>query len=413
MLTAFEDGELLQRKELSKKTYLSLGVLGDILPITKRLGLIAKKLGNHKLFLTPLGKETLDAVENEKREKLTLLGNEIIKKSNVIAEAYNILSEEENITYDKLGLKLAKKFNKKWEHPATYRSAGRSCVDILSSFYLIERHAKRHKGGKGGGARGGYFGKRRHENILVPTAGTDYIISMLKTLEKEEANDISLLTDTQRKKENFKSLIDLELVERVGENKFELTEAGKQLKSTIGTIEENKVFRTILLKYLPALGTINILKEEKGAEEFSIWDLADTIKRYNNRNWKKSTVKVYAYKFLSWLKKANVIESGNYGRYRLTNDHDKLELNEGKEVIEEMGTSEEIKKELEKNEADMIFPSNAGYIKVENIEKVRDITISKSLRISRIIEEPKLKEKTFKAEITIKDTVTLIKLLIE
>jgi len=407
VLASFDDGELLQRKEIFQKTSLGLSVLGDVLPVTMSLELINKKLGNHRFFLMPLGKEILGAAEKEDSEKLALLGKEIIKKLRVLEEAYNILREEENLTYDELGLRLAGKFNKKWEHPATYRSVGRSCVDILSSFYLIERHAKRYKGGKGGGARGGYFGKRRHENILVPTAGTDYIISMLKTLEKEEANDISLLTDTPRKKENFKSLIDLELVERVGENKFELTEAGKQLKSAIGTSEENKVFRTILLKYLPALGTINILKEEKGAEEFSIWDLANTIKRYNNRNWKKSTVKVYAYNFLSWLKKANVIESGNYGRYHLTNDHDKLELNEGKEVgeVEEhLKNTEEI---LENEDFDVaIVDGRRAYIKLKKQIEGKEFSAIKE------IEE--LNEETLNkcaATLKLRDGITLLKLI--
>ena len=74
---------------------------------------------------------------------------------------------------------------------------------------------------------------------------------------------------------------------------------------------------------------------------------------------------------------------------------------------------EEIEQELGNNKADMVFPTNEGYVKVENIEKVRDVIISKSVRVSKIIEESELKGKTFKAEITIKDTVMLILLLTE
>ena len=74
---------------------------------------------------------------------------------------------------------------------------------------------------------------------------------------------------------------------------------------------------------------------------------------------------------------------------------------------------EEIEQELENNKADMVFPTNEGYVKVENIERVRDVIISKSHRFSKIIERSELKGKTFKAEITIKDTVTLILLLAE
>ena len=74
---------------------------------------------------------------------------------------------------------------------------------------------------------------------------------------------------------------------------------------------------------------------------------------------------------------------------------------------------EEIEQELENNKADMVFPTNVGYVKVENIERVRDAIISKSVRVSKLIEESELKGKTFKAEITIKDNVTLIRLLVE
>ena len=75
--------------------------------------------------------------------------------------------------------------------------------------------------------------------------------------------------------------------------------------------------------------------------------------------------------------------------------------------------TEEVEQELENNKADMVFPTNEGYIKVENIERVKDVIISKSVRISKIIEQSELKGKTFKAEITIKDTVMLILLLPE
>ena len=75
--------------------------------------------------------------------------------------------------------------------------------------------------------------------------------------------------------------------------------------------------------------------------------------------------------------------------------------------------NEETEQELEKNKADMIFPTNKGYVKVESIEKGRGVTISKSHRISKIIDVSTLKGKTFEAEITIKDTVMLIMLVKE
>ena len=76
-------------------------------------------------------------------------------------------------------------------------------------------------------------------------------------------------------------------------------------------------------------------------------------------------------------------------------------------------SEEEIEQELENNKVDIVFPTNEGYVKVENIERVRDVIISKSVRVSKLIEGSEFKGKTFKAEITIKDNVTLILLVAE
>jgi hypothetical protein len=401
LTTLSERKEPLHVGEILQITSLNRGVVYDVLPVLGKLGLIGKKLGNHKIFITPVGEEFVAAIKNEEKEKVISLGSELIRKSKVLEEAYKILKEED-LNYDELGLRLADKFGKKWHHPFTYRVFGRSCVDILSSFNLIQRKVRRY--------RVLYFGSKIHEKVLFPTAGTDFIFSMLKIFKEKQVNDASPLIRTTRQKENFKAIIDLGLVKRIGENKFELTEGGRQLKNAIGTKEENRIFRSILLKYSPALDAVNILKEEKGEEEFSIWDLADVIKKYNGSNWSKETGKVYAYKFLSWLKEANVIENGSYGRYRLTKDYDKLELYEKEEVIEEEMEEnyENLEEELKKNDADGIFPLDNFYIK---IRKEWGIPISPT--ISKIVEEPELKGKTFKAEITIKEGIALIKLLRE
>ena len=49
-------------------------------------------------------------------------------------------------------------------------------------------------------------------------------------------------------------------------------------------------------------------------------------------------------------------------------------------------SEEEIEQELENNKVDIVFPTNEGYVKVENIERVRDVIISKSVRVSKLIE---------------------------
>ena len=67
------------------------------------------------------------------------------------------------------------------------------------------------------------------------------------------------------------------------------------------------------------------------------------------------------------------------------------ERNGGRKVV-----NEELEQELENNKVDIVFPTNEGYVKVENIERVRDVIIRKSVRVSKLIEELEVKGKTFK-----------------
>jgi len=384
----------LRVEELSSRMSLKRSAVNQVLSVLLKLGLISDNLLGNKYTLTPLGQAVVEAIKNEDKEKLARLGEKAIERSKVLSEAYRIIKENKELSYNEIGLEVAKKFNKTWKTKTSYEAIGRACVQILNFFNLVEKKEVR-------GTSRKYFGKRKHENVLFPTAEADFIISTLRQL-RDGPNNVSQLVDTQKKQEKFRSLIDLELVRWVGEYTFELTDKGRKLRDSIGTEKENEVFRHILLQHPHVLGVLNILREGE-RKNLSTWDIADAINRYNGGNWSSETSKHYAYKFLSWLKKAGIVEEGNHG-YNLKEEVIWELRDEGREDMEE-----KLKEELMKNDVDGIFPLESFLVKVE--KKLGDITISRM--ILRAADEPGLKGKKFKAEIETKGNIALVRLITE
>jgi len=394
LLILGESEGLLEAKELSSRMSLKRSAANHVLSVLLKLGLVSRSLSGDRYALTPFGQAVVEAIRNEDKERLARLGEKVIERSRVLSEAYRIIKENKGLSYNEIGLEVAKKFDKTWRIKTSYGAIGRSCAQILNLFNLIERKEVCKTSRK-------YFGKKKRENVLFPTAEADFIISTLRQL-RAGANNVSQLVNTQKKQEKFRSLIDLGLVRWVGEYTFELTDKGRKLKDSIGTEKEDEVFRYILLQHPPVLGVLNILRE-RGRGSLSIWDIADAINRYNGGNWSSETSKHYAYKFLSWLKKAGIVEEGNH-RYNLKEEVIwKLEERRREDM------EKKLEEELMKNNVDGVFPLESFLVKVE--KKLGDMTISRM--ILRAADEPELEGKKFKAEIEARNGVALVRFIKE
>jgi len=299
----------LSREELSKRAGLSLSLLSNCLPILKELGLI-KSNGVRKdyLTLTPDGVVLATCLKNDDNDTLKELAQRLIAKSKVLQKAYFMLVSNKNITPLELGIKIAEEFDKKWDSRSTYGAVGRACIDILRGLNLIDHNLKTR------GKR--YYGLQ--EDKLMPTASANKIFSMLRRIQGEVS--ISDVASTPKEKEEFKTLIALNLVERLNGTIFKLSVIGERLKKEIeNNGRSSDVFKEVILNHKLSLVAIEKLRE---VGVFDWKTVGNVIEQINGEKYKDSTKKGYGTKFLTWLKKSNLVEEVSHGKYRLRDENE-------------------------------------------------------------------------------------------
>lgn|GEM_PF-2782837 len=115
-------------------------------PILKSLGLLRSDT-RRGYQLTRDGEEIAELIKSGQKDELRARFVEILKRNPALHDAYNILSENPNISTRELGEILARKYHvdKNWKRafPENSRAVGRSCISILHGFGLIEREPKR------------------------------------------------------------------------------------------------------------------------------------------------------------------------------------------------------------------------------------------------------------------------------
>ena len=115
-------------------------------PILKSLGLLRSDT-RRGYQLTRDGEEIAELIKSGQKDELRARFVEILKRNPALHDAYNILSENPNISTRELGEILARKYHvdENWKRafPENSRAVGRSCISILHGFGLIEREPKR------------------------------------------------------------------------------------------------------------------------------------------------------------------------------------------------------------------------------------------------------------------------------
>jgi|GEM_PF-4648050 hypothetical protein len=400
--------EGIHKEELQKETGLSTGVLANTIPIMKELKLISSyRVKRGSIRLTREGEILAVHLKSDDKTAIKNEAKSLLNNSAVLSKAYSILRSYQDITPLELGKKLAEEFNKTWDTDFTYNAVGRSCIDILSGFYLVDR------------AR--YFRRdySRREDKFIPFASANKILELLQKINSEINPSIDL--KTPKEKEEFKSLIDLNLVEKADDGKFKLTESGVKLRKEIGNNGECKrIFREVILKHTP---TIKIMEKLKNVEVINLWKVGDTIEEINEEKYAEITKKGYGSKFLSWLKKADVVEEIGRGKYCIKDDifPSKQFTIEGTRQIEGVGEgsgelsfdkestqikSEEvlIKNNLKNSEFDIAITGDRKiFVKLErNIEDIKIIDIKDATS--------ELREVEMNGKTIVKDNAIFIKL---
>ena len=290
-------------EQLAKELNIGMSLLSNNIPTLKNLKLVGS-VGQRFLFITERGKQFADAIRHNDIKKIQKIGQDAVKDWKVLNKAYEILKKKPDIDPYDLGFILAKEFNKEWSHPATYAAVGRSCIDILKGFRLIEYKKDFKRGFK------------IRESVLKPYASVNTILNYLKYINDtiEIPNEY---INTTKQIDQFKALIDLKLVEQIDKNKFKLTELGKKLKEKIESEEAHALFKQILMSHEASRDAILRLKELK---KFNWRILGDIIEEINNERYTENTKRGYAVKFLTWLKFADLVEEVEHGLYRIKED---------------------------------------------------------------------------------------------
>jgi len=410
LLTLLDNnGKGMSREELSRKTNLGKSLLSNSIPILKELELI-NSFGSVKgdlLHLTPNGELLAICLKKDDKVILKDLTQNVLNKSKVLRKAYLLLISNINLTPYELGVKLAEEFGKKWDTRSTYGAVGRSCIEILRGFGLIDYKIKRGKQHR--------FKVRDYR--LIPTASANKIFSILSRIDNI-VEIPSEIIKTQKEQEQFKTLVDLKLVENIGNRTFRLSELGRKLKREIENGNGSEVFRDAILRHKPSVDAIAKLKE-KGVFNWKV--VGEVIEEINEEQYKEVTRNDYGKKFLSWLKRANIVEEVSRGKYRIRKscfcEHvfyigDNLEpklLEEDNEMTVEGGNTklaekqEQITTELINSDFDIAIADGRIFIKWE--KKIGDEVI---VGIEDVTSKLNGKRLGY-GEIMFKDGVTFIK----
>jgi len=286
------------------------------LAVMKEFSLI---LRTHQGFqLTENGKNFASLlIENDEDKIRDYAKNNLLMRSKLFSEAYNMLTQMPDIDNETLGTKLNEKFVKqKWLDERTYKIVGNSCKDLLDGFKLYKYKNR----GRGRG-RGKH--RARHINMILPYSSA---IVVFKLLDESFVNNIwKIIEDDFPETKKIKrilyanTLLDLGIGKYIDNmnNLMELTEDGIQLKNEHDYFKRQIIFQDILMKYPPVKDILKIIINNN-FEVITQGNIGDILEKYNKITWTLSTKKSYAVKFLNWLKESGIIEEIEWGKYRLS-----------------------------------------------------------------------------------------------
>ena len=324
ILLTLESEHDLKIKTLAEFTKKSVSAINNALPIMRELKLVRTTgrttgRGNQgKIILLKDGERLvffLKANDNEKIKEFAQ--KELLQKSKILLESYEILKDDPEISSEKLGRLLNSKFEKstKWKLDVTYRNVGRTCMYILEGFQLIE-----YKGGHGRG-RKKFRGKQR--NVLLPYMTADKIFDLLRKFKEEGTWHFTNLNQSPSERVRTlgyaSTLVDLGITRYIDTKNYilQLTQDGMKLKNTINDRERREIFQDILLKNHHVVEIIRMIKELN--REVGYMDVGEIVQKYNDTDWAPLTIRGYGIKILSWLRESDILEkNGEYGKYHIS-----------------------------------------------------------------------------------------------
>lgn len=287
--------------ELAESINLKKSSLGNHFPIIKELGLIIKT--KQRLYLSHHGFETVKSLKNNDITNLIGVFNNIKNNSLVISFADSIISTNPDIDERELGEFICDKF-KKERGKDYYKKLGRSAKDIVRFFKTGDT----------------VFRIRPDKNEVDCIRPSGTYNTLIENRLHEAFNNSEFIIDksnepfNQREYSDLNNLLSLNLLERIGERKYQATKKGIQM---LNSTNKKEYFADILMGneiLKPLFKAINgektINKKVIGTLFMDVYDL----------EVKESTALGYGKKFLNWIKESGLIESVGKGNYMKTSN---------------------------------------------------------------------------------------------
>jgi hypothetical protein len=293
-------------KELTSTVSLRRTQIKNIIPSLQTLGLLEYKKG--KLELTKNGRELrLNIRSNNEKQCKKIVGT-LLGKVEPLSYIVRLLNQEQKLTIEQIGRELAVKYNKAWDHPFTYKTHGAACASIIAfaSSAIYDRGVLRK-------------GELVSAPLRIPFPNVTFqkIIRILENIYPRSECSLKELakiveTSEGRLATEILVCVELKLVTRVSRGLYKISEIGDKLISPLAPTEKSSIFKDCLLK-----SRYGLIIEKLSDVTFDTAKLGEIIVYVFRAQSTPTTQKVYATKFLNWLKHAQVVKKVERGFYAI------------------------------------------------------------------------------------------------
>jgi hypothetical protein len=300
--------------EIYRSFKLRKSQMKNIIPSLVALGLLKKHKGS--IELTKIGQDLrLSIKTNNEKESKNIIKN-LIQKVAPLSYIVELLNQEQKITIEQIGRRLAIKYNKSWDHPLTYKTHGASCASIVAF--------------AGYGIYDG--GVLRKSELLsaplkIPFPNVTFQ-KMVKILENIypfpniSIKDLSQKIGTSEGRLSSELIVcnELKLIEREYRGIYKISEVGEKLISpSLREEDKSKIFKQCFLN-----SRYKLVIEKLSNVTFDVNRLGEIIIYIFRSKSTIQTQKIYGMKFLNWLKNAQIVKKVNGSEYTL----DRSRINE-------------------------------------------------------------------------------------
>ena len=283
-------------ESLAPALNLAEGTLNNYMTTLVALDLVRQR--RRTLFLTEYGRELAHLLEEKSYDALAPFFDRVVKRSPVLSLAAEILRVTPEIDNATLGQRLCFRFKKKSDSDYCKR-VGRNSAEIVR-FFNKEAEDRMNLAA-------------RSSMMVRPKLTYQKIERLIDQASLGGIVDRSGEAMSTREIDDFSTLVSLKLVEKIGKNKFKLTDLGQEFRTSSN---RKNTFARVLVGNEFVREWVAILRD-KGVQYIDSETLSRAIGE-TNPLWGIATLQEFGKSFRNWLDNAGLIQNVRYGKYQFT-----------------------------------------------------------------------------------------------